>query len=194
MANNTLYPGYFVLYYNVSGLEHKAVLPCSGNLAGTAMPAVDTVMKNNGTAVTANTAMLAYVTVIKTLFHTTVSFDRYELYGVPSPTSDSVFIATDDIGVAGTSTNPPVIAGQVVGIARTTKGGIAKPTFLEGETGANARYLSPLYGGVTKYTAIANFMKGDDGWIIGRDGGRVAQVTKFVSKTNDALRKKRNLV
>lgn len=182
------------MYYTVAGLEHKATLPCSGNLSGTLQPNATTIMRNNGTTIDAYNAMLSYVNVIKAAFHTSVSFDRFELYSVHSPGGDSQFVTTDDINVAGTANINAVLAVQMVAIARTSKGGIAKPTFLECSTNPNSRFLSPLYGGSGPLTAIANWMKGNDGWIIGRDGGRIQQVTKFTSKTNDLLRKRRLLV
>lgn len=194
MTTNTLYPGYFLMFYTVAGLEHKATLPVSANLAGTGQPNTTTIMRNNGNTIDAYNAMLAYCNQIRPLFHTSVSFDRWELYAVNSPGGDAVFVDTDDISLAGTSTINPVIAVQMVAIARTSKGGIAKPTFLECSANPNSRFLSPTYGGSTPLTTLSNWLKGPDGWIIGRDGGRITQVTKYTSKTNDLLRKRRLLV
>lgn len=194
MTANTLYPGYFLMFYTVAGLEHKATLPVSSNLAGTGQPNASAVMRNSGNTIDAYNAMLAYCNQIRPLFHTSVSFDRWELYAIDSPGGDAVFVDTDDIGVAGTSTINAVLAVQMVAIARTSKGGIAKPTFLECSANPNSRFLSPTYGGSGPLTTLSNWLKGPEGWIIGRDGGRITQVTKFTSKTNDLLRKRRLLV
>lgn len=194
MANNTLYPGYVVLYYTWNGIEHKATLPCSGNLAGTQVPSSANIMQNNGVGISATQAVINYVNVMRVAFNAQTSIDRFELFSVASPTSSAEFVFSDDVGIVGSAAAPNVTAVQLVAIARTSKGGIAKPTYLECATAANSRFLSPSYGNSVPLQNLSNWFKGDTGWVIGRDGGRIVQITKYVSKTNDLLRKRRLLV
>lgn len=179
------------LYYTVSGIQHVAVLPALLP-AGTPVIGVDPTLKNSsGTYSGSTTAVTAYVTASKGLFHSSATFDRYEIWSNQGR-GDYAWIFGDDLIIVGTAVGATVLTGQLSLTFRTLGGNGLKLQWMEGWSLANQRV--PLKAtGATLGATVAIFVMGGTNWITGRDGFFPAAPIWATSKLNDALRHKRNL-
>lgn len=188
MAINDLYPGFVDLFYTVGTKEHKARLPCKPFLSVSSTWYVEA--KGDPTGILWTTALNAYITAVKPLFHSSVTFTYAELWNIASPESDPVYQDTTSLGVAGTAATAPTSMAQAVVSGRTQNGGIAKLYFMEPSVTVNTK-LKPVYSGV--YLAIQTYMLGSTSWIVGRNGGFWIAMPQVTTKTNDALRRQAGL-
>lgn len=188
MAENSLFPGFVDLFYTTNGHQHKARIPAAPYLGAGAVWGLETGTPGPGyfpwTA-----GIDAYVAVLRPLIHSSSQIVRAELWTMASPTADPVFVAVYDVELAGTSAAAPVANSQAVFTFRTDVGGILRTYIMEGSLAVNQEHFPPGWGGAT-LAAFANYIMSANSWLKGRDGGKPFAGVRFLSKTNDTLRKK----
>jgi hypothetical protein len=81
---------------------------------------------------------------------------------------------------------------EIVYSFRTGAGGVLKIYGMEASIAANQR-LPLRTSSAAPHGAIATYLMGTDGWVIGRDGGFPIAGRFITTKINDALRKKQLL-
>lgn len=182
---NSLYPGFVKVFYTQNGHAHTMTLPVLPSGTGSSA----TVTKNDGTLYASfAAAMAAFATVLVPLLNNAGGIGRAELWTLATPTADPVFQLADDTAAAGTSAVAATPLSQFTLTQRTSAGGLAKLVVLESPTTINLRFNAPLPVGNVKN--LATWMQGVNGWIIGRDGGKIVTEIAYTTKINDALRKK----
>lgn len=191
MTVNSLYPYFARLKYSANAHTHWMTIPLGAETGG--IPAGEsadnyTFFAKNGTELDFAACMDDFVALLAPFFKTTDSFILAELWGMATPESDPIFYTAYELGVAGTSANPNVANSQAVMTFRTAAGGILKLYLMEGVNGANGKDDYPFAAAANQN--LGAYMIGGTNIIRGRDGAFPISPLRYVSKTNDALRKK----
>lgn len=188
MAINDISPGFVIITYSLALRIHKMTLPVrpvtpdpliTGNL----------LENNSGTPVSLGGSVDALIAIIKGFFNTGAEFVSAELWSKPTPADNPLFIESYAIGVVGTSPTATQTDGQAVLTHRTTGGGLHRLYLMESSFVANTRETAPFVSGALN--TLSQYMRGNAGWITGRDNARLSAPIAFTTKVNDALRKRR---
>lgn len=187
---NSLYPGFIKLFYTVSNLQHTATLPV---LPFEGVGGWWVMIKSTSVGEIWTAAVDDYVNAVKILFTSaSSSFLFAELWTYDSPESDPIFRDTYQLDQAGTATGSPVQMSQAVMSLRTEGGGILKAYLMETVLDANLIRNPPNFGH-TGLNALETLLTGPSGFVVGRDGTFPIAAIRVRTKTNDALRRKRQL-
>lgn len=183
MAQNSLYPGFVLMKYEVQNLEHRATIPCipvfdAGNWK------LDT---KGGTLVTLLAGTVAYISEIKALYAAEDTFTETELWTYDDPEGDPIFQTTIIHNIAGTSTGT-FLAGQAVYGIRTNGGGLMRPTLMESNLALDVQ-LNYNQLGTSISKDIVDYITSNDSWLVGRDGAYAIGLVHLTTKKNDHLRK-----
>lgn len=192
MPSNSIAPSWIDIYYESTLGTHKMKLPVSLVDPGVPGGTFELFLKDNTQQVW-GTSVLALVTLLKPHMHSTTTFQYAELWSMPVPGAAPVYQDTYSIAVAGTSATATVPASQTVWSMRTDLGGKAFLYLMDTTSTPNNKYKAPSYGNAA-VLAVVNFLIGNSNFIIGRDNGYPVTVTKVLTKTNDALRRRYRLV
>lgn len=191
MTVNSLSPGFVELHYSadISGRFHPHVatypiIPSGAMTVGN----VPNFITNDDNDDTATSLTNAWVDLFKVVFNSGFTFTRSDIYSQPNPEDDPLFIISIAHGDVGTSLSPTVALGQLSIHCRTELGGIARLNLMESVIAVNTQDSFPFAN--ASLDALADYALSNVGWIRGRDGGKFSTVTRYTSKTNDALRKK----
>lgn len=187
--SNSLFPGFVKLYYTSAYAQHVATIPANVQQD----VGVWKVQCKDNTYLTTAVATAALAVPLKAMLHTSCTIDYAELWRMATPTSDPIYVETASLNIAGTSASATNQAVQSVWSYRTIGGSFGKLTLLDSIQVANQKLLPPNYGGAT-YKAVMDYIMAAATWIYGRDNTYPATGVKCISKYNDALRKKYNLV
>lgn len=194
MTVNSLYPAFVRFYYAVSGRQHVHQVPV-GFSPGSVTPGADpttVALISPGGAVTFDDFCATYVAWIAALYNTAAtSFSRAELWEVASPGADPTFVSVEYLGTTGSSASAVNPYSQLTISFRTSAGGILKIVLLDQVQAANVRDDFPVAN--VAVGAIASYILSTASPIIGRDNGRPVAGIRFLTKTNDVIRK-RNLL
>jgi hypothetical protein len=115
------------------------------------------------------------------------SISRVELWKFTAGTFISTFVASYDIGVAGTGAGAVVPASQMIFVFRTAEGGIMKLSFLD-TTNTPGLPVVPPYGGAND--ALADFVLAPASPFLARDTSfPIANIALYPGQ-NEALFKK----
>jgi hypothetical protein len=190
MPKNTLSPLFVDIQYStvVGGvtLDHHQKLGMNpAVLAG----AATTVFRANGTTVLWSTAVIEWVTVAKTLFHTTSTFIAAELWSMPTPSSDPVFVATVALAIAGTSGASSVFANQAVWDFKGADDSDMRVTLLETNQAADQRKAYTAQSAAQK--VVPDFFLAATCPFWTRGNAYPASTGILNTKTNDRIRAKR---
>lgn len=190
MAHNSLYPGFVKIQYTHTGLVHTMVLPVEPQ-SGWVVGSEPSLEQNDGTFQPLGDAVDAFILILKAGFHSATEFLAAEAWFYDSVTSDPQWVFTHPIAVPGTHATAATPAGQAVISFRTSFGGNYRLYWMEpaGAISTGGRNSWPFGAGTQ--TNVANYLMGNDGWVIGRDGGKLVIPIWNTTKINDALRKKR---
>lgn len=191
MAHSTLYPAFVKLFYVFSGITHIMNIPCLPSPSPIIIGEEPSVLPKVGAAKTFTMAINELVTYFKPLFHSGTEFSNAEFWYYPTEESDPVWVYTANVAQSGTNPNANVVMSQYVMTFRTGEGGIYKMYLMEPSTtvAMNVRDAYPF--NQVSVQALAGWIIGNGGWIVGRDGGYPATGIMLSTKVNDALRKKR---
>lgn len=184
--------GFIRLFYIVGTNQHVARFRTyiTGYDSGTGKA---NLQQRDGNSVVAETAVTALVTALKAVMNTTTTFQYYELWGYPESVNDAVFAEQFDLNIAGTSASAVVAGSQIVFSYRSSLGGNGKLYLMDGTLSPNQLQRPPNFG-TAQNKAIADYLLGSTCVVRARDNGFANAVTKMVTKTNDALRKRYRLV
>lgn len=184
---HSLYPAFIRLKYTV-GLtrQHTMTLPVIAEESGSGF----VLTQNDDTnAVLWTFHVDDLVDQFKVNYPNTTNFESAELWTLASPTADPQFREIYDVSVLGTSVGASVPYCQLVQTYRTSAGGLFRQFLLEPAVAVDLVKAPPY----TSYGSMANlaaFHVGSTGFVRGRDGGKLVSDIRFVTKTNDKLRKK----
>lgn len=189
MALNSLWPGFVRLEYLAATTKHIAILPCAPvNLAG-----VWNLTLKGGANQTFTAAIDAYMVVLRPCSPATMTFVSAQLWTLANPTADPVFVQEYGLNLAGTAAGGIVVDSQIVTTYRTGLGGLYRHYQMESSLAAlNTKYKGPNFMNAVQL-ALINYIIGANGWIIGRDSGTLIVAISQITKTNDALRRRRLL-
>lgn len=190
MAHNSLYPSFVKVFYTVSSLQHVQTLPV---LAYEGVGGWWLQNQSSSVGQTWEDSMALYDDILKIVLSTTNSVINFaELWTYDSEEGDPIFRETFEIDTIGTWATAPVQMGQLVLSFRTALGGVLKTYVMETPAVVNQILTPPTMGG-TQINAYRNWVLGSTGFVVGRDGSFPIAVIRGRTKTNDALRKKRQL-
>lgn len=189
---NSLYPGFILLFYTVSTLQHKAILPVLPYQGVGGAWFVQTVSSSIG--VTWESAVNSYASVLRGAWNAaTGSVDYAELWTYESLDGDPIFRASSALTLAGNGGQPATLMQQSVITFRTKNGGISKLYIMEQALAVNQVLSPPGFGGNTVLGGLSTLVLGSSGFVVGRDGSFPIAAIRARTKTNDALRRKRQL-
>lgn len=191
MAINDLAPSFVKLFYESPNGPHTMTIPVDAYEF-----AADTWylrQKGNSTGQIWDFLVDEYVDVLRALMDDGVTFQYAELY-TKSIDEDPTFVTTAALNLAGTSTAGTRPATTLTVSFRTAEGGNGKVVLVDQVRDANLKLLPPSFSGATEVEALADYLVSSSSIVLGRDTSYPIQVTKALTKTNDALRKKYNLV
>lgn len=177
--------------YTVGGFQHVHRL----NTAIAFTPAVgedvaniDLLTKVAG-AKNLDTAVNDYVNLIKANFHTSVTFDSYDLYFYQADNVPRKWLATALLGIAGTAVGAYVPAESAMWTFRTEGGGHMRLVHLETSFGSNLRESYASLGPTSQ--AFMDSIVADDNTWIGRDDTYpIVQLNRVLGQNEAVFRKR----
>lgn len=186
MPRHSLFPGFIKIAYTSNGHPHTQVLPINDD--PTPAGASFTIPTRAAGAVDWQTAVTAWANLLKVLMDDTASLDSAELYNYEAFPGPADFLQAMTVGVAGTSSSPPVAYAQCVFTFKGTAGSAVRPTVNESTIPVDQKV--PYASLSSPEKAVVDFVLSDDDWIAMRGGGFPSAFKFEVTKTNDKLRKK----
>lgn len=191
MTVNSLYPAFAKIKYSSNGHTHYMTVPLTAEL--TEEPpglSSDQYMftQQNGTTIDFQTAITAFVNLIKVYYPAASNFILAELWQMSDVDADPIFYTAAILGIVGTSASAVVPYSQTVMSLRTSVGGILKIYLMENIQTNNSvdDYPFAFVGSQN----LGGYLIGGTSIIRGRDGGKIVSPLRCSTKTNDALRKK----
>lgn len=188
MAENTLWPAFIKIFYE-DAIPHTMTFQVWPALVGAPITGRPMLRNKGGSEGDAGVGVGELVNVLKPLCPLGTTFQYWEMWQMDSEHGDPVFRFSDDLAVAGTSTTSQSIGTQCLWSYRTANGGTGRIQLMSTIAQPNQKGRGPLFvnGG---FRAVAEYLVSDNSIVRGRDDGSPVVVTKFVTKTNDALRKR----
>lgn len=186
MAPNSLYPGFIKIYYTSATHPHEMVFGITNPLGGINS---STIQNKGGTANATGTAMTTFVNAVKTFFPTTATFRYWELFKMASVDADPIMIDTGTLNISGSVAGSSTPYGQEIISYRSELGGTGKIYIMEGTRAVNT-ILQPPFSSGSAELVFSTYLTGSTSVVTARDGGFPMVVTKAITKTNDALRRK----
>lgn len=191
MARNLIGPWVVDIFYVVNTLEHRMRLNCdmaSGGEAGDPFSEFQVKLRSGGQT-PLNTAVDAWVALIKTQFGTTVNITIANLYYVPPDTEETQFRSTYNINLLGTNGSAPSLTHQSTLTFTTQLGGPFRIAFMEDSVTTQTRV--PIRDASAPVQAIATYLSGSTNWIIARDGSYPVGWLNYSGNVNDSLERRR---
>lgn len=187
MAND-LTPAYTKIRYHVGTHRHTMTFACLPD--GTPTPGVaPNVQPKAAPPVDWRVAVEDLATLLAAELPSTGAIDLAEFWSKPTLDSESIFIDALTIGLPGTNPFASLVAGEGVLTFRTAHRGGLKLYIMEGAFAENQKL--PIPGGADgAANAIANYLTGDDGWVVGRNNDYPIVGLYLTTKINDVLRDK----
>lgn len=177
--------------YTVDSLKHVhrlntsiAVTPAVGEDVAN----IDLLTKVAG-SVNLDTAVNAYVNLIKANYHTSVTFDSYDLYQYQANNVPRKWLATALLGIAGTAAGSPVPAESTIWTFRTQNGGSMRLVHLETSFDSNLRESYASLGPSSQ--AFMDSVVADTNWILARDDSYpIVQLNRVLGQNERVFRKR----
>lgn len=183
-----LAPSFVKIYYESIHGPHTQTVPV--NLVSGGMPGgtFELYAKDNS-QINWVTGITALVNAMKANFHSSVVFQYAELYSKGGTAVAPVFLDTTVLSIAGTHATASNAAGQMVFSIRSDLGGKGFLYLMDHSGGLNQKLKAPAYGGAT-ILAVVTYLLSASNIVLCRDNGYPVVVTKVLTKTNDALRRR----
>jgi len=190
--NGQNYPGEYEveILYSRSGIQHSMKLNCDVTTIPNIGDDPSTIMLDTrgGVAVALNTAVSAWVDLVRAKMPTAIAFSSYNFYRYTVGTTTKVWVAGATIGLNGTGGGTPKVAQQSTYTFRSSQGGRMKLILLNT---AGTFTAQNAYSGMTPSAqAIVDFMLSNDAWMIARDNGYPVLFLREHETENEALYKK----
>lgn len=188
------YPGPWEveIFYVDGSLTHKQRLNCNMPAAGDVgdpFSAFSTLLRN-GTNLALNTAVDAYVALLRPLLASTTNITIANLYSYVPDSFDKTFQATYDINLLGNGAGTMQLNHYSMLTFTTQLGNNMKWQVMDD----NATDINriPIRDANITFQNLANYLVGTTGWVIARDGSFPAGKLNRVAGQNEALFKRRN--
>lgn len=186
MTVHSLYPGFVKMFYTGNAHQHTQIIPA--NIQFSTLLDRWEIEQNSGTFLTFPDAMDVYTDVFADHLAGADGIGYAELYSVASEGADPLYVEGISLSVSGHISTGAVPYSQGVIPFRTAAGGLYRFYAMEG--GKAVGIVDRLPVGDAVAAATIGFLTGDDGWTRGRDGAKLVAATSYLTKTNDALRKR----
>lgn len=188
------FPGPFAieLKYVVDGFNHKFLYSCrvDGDPApGTSVSLINLLTRDDS-LVNIDLAVTAWVGLIDSLYHTSVSFGEYILWKYVPLSTSRTFVTAGDVGANGVSATVYTPAKQDTLTFRTAEGNLMKLVFLEG-SGSGDDIVPLASAGGSTVPAIRDFVLSPANWILARDTSYPIAGLSWAETQNERVYKKR---
>lgn len=188
------YPGPYEveIFYVEGGITHKQRLNTAlGVIAAAGSPFSSfSVLTRAGTNVTLDTAVTAWVNLIRPLFAATTNFTIANLYRYAENSFDKTFLSTFDVNLVGSNAGGVQLNHQTILTFTTQQGNNMRVSFLDDSNALSSRI--PIRDANAQIQAIATFLVGTTNWITARDGSYPVGRLNSSQGQNEALFKRRN--
>jgi hypothetical protein len=186
MAVNDISPGFVKLYYNSGGRNHVQTLPVKpvSPIAGGSNDVYDAV----GNPVSFFGAIATYAALLQNMLTSSDDIIRAELWSKPTPSDNPIFLQARDLSLAGAGTSAGEDFVQTSLTMRSASGGLLRHSLQDTKYNNNIVSSAPFSQG--EITALVDYYLSDDAIVFARDGGRAITSIRFITKVNDAIRKK----
>lgn len=186
MATNCLAPGYIKLFYSSNGHDHVQTIP----VKPASVVANFHVLTKDGTNIDMAAAMTAFYAVWSPFFTADDALTGFEQFTQANCASAPVFQGNGElVGLVGTGDPPNVQWAQADFTFKSTLGGRGLFKLLEGKTVLDTKAALGTFTG-DAIADMRDYLTGDASWFLCRDGGYLGVPLNYVTKVNDALRKK----
>lgn len=188
------YPGPFEveIFYVDGGIEHKqrlnTIVVAAGDV-GDPFSAF-TVQPRTGANIALNTALDAYIALMRPLLAITANITIANLYEYAANTFDKTFLATHDINLLGTGGGAVQLNHYTMLTFTTQFGNGMKIQWMDDN--ATEQNRIPIRDAAPAHLAMANYLSGTTNWIIARDGSYPIGKLNRIGGQNEALFKRRN--
>lgn len=190
MAENSIAPGYVRIFYQDADFIHKQTIGIKSDFVETLGTYL---LEEKGGSTDAWTDKIdEWIVLMRPLTHSATSFLYAELWEYDFETSEETFKALHEIGLAGTSATVTDGTRGTSWSYRTVGGGNGKIVLLGSAAQLNSAYRPPAYG-ATSLAAVANYIASGESFIYARDNTYPAITSRVLTKTYDALRKRKTL-
>lgn len=184
MARHSLFPNSITIHYTTNGHNHSMVLPTgviAGSGPGWTLPTRD------ASTIDWRTAVDAFALLLAPIIDDVDSIDYAELFTYEATNSPAEFLAAYTIDQAGGAVGAAVPYAQALMPFKAIGGNSLRLTILESVMGVNVHV--PYSGMIGEAQDIADFILGDDDWIVTRGGTFPSVSLGMTTKVNDKLRK-----
>ena len=188
MTPNSLYPGFVKLHHEAANAEHVYTIPVVPYLNGEVWYLRQ---KGSPTGQPFGTCLVDYCTVMKAMLPNAATFTYAELWTMDAVDADPVFRDAATLNIVGTGGTGYSQASQYVVSFRTTGGGQGRAQLMDCTFAVNLKFRPPYS---SQNLAVATYLLGAASIFAGRDGTYPIAIPKILTKTNDALRRRYNLV
>jgi hypothetical protein len=143
---------------------------------------------NDGSDYTFSVVIDSFCSLAKVFFNTATDFVSAELWSQPTDSDNPVFLELVSPAVSGTSANPLITYGQWVITLHTTEGIVQRMYMMESVLTVNQIVNFPVPAGTIK--SFVDYLAGTTGPIRTRTGGKIVAGKRYLTKTNDMLRRR----
>jgi len=191
MASNFPGPYELEIKYTVSSVEHVHRVSCDtvGTPTVGDLPTAITLQTKDTVGILLNTAVTAYVALLKVRYHTSVTFTSFDFWKYTPLTYIRQWISTGVLSVAGTSTGSTSLAQQSTFTYRTLEGNIMRTVLLESIDDTKDRV--PYASAPASVKAIMDYIVASDTWVLARDTSYPISPLNAVGGQNEAVFKAR---
>lgn len=179
--------GFMLLFYGTGSNIHKMKRWVTVSTVGTPGTSHD-LIDNDNSPVTFEAAIIRLMTPLKPLFSTTTDFISAELWSQPTDGDNPLFLQQYSPGESGTSGSAVVLYSQQVISLNTTTGEKMLFYMMNLPGAINVVINFPVGAGTLK--TLVDFLASDQGFFITKTGGKVIGGKRFLTKTNDQLRRR----
>jgi len=186
MATNCLAPGYIKLFYSSNAHDHVQTIPVKPASVGANFH----VLTKDNTNIDMAAAIASFYDVWKPFFFTDDALTGYEQYTQADCASAPVFQGAATLtGFPGTSGGGSTPWSEADFTFKAAAGGRGLVKLLEANIAVDVKQALNTFS-ADRVADLRDWLVGTDSWFLARDGSYLSRPINYVTKTNDALRKK----
>lgn len=189
--NDGLFPAWIYFYYQTEFGQHRMTVPVQTD--GTA-GSDSTLELKGGSVENWRVAAGTYSALIAACYPPQTTITYAELWWKVGPTASPTYEDTFELLDVGTNTNPSIKAAQITFSWRTNNGGNGRTVLMDCVYAPNQSVRPPFTSLGTPFTNLTTYILGATSPVIGRDNGKPVAGIRATTKTNDALRKRYDMV
>ena len=185
MATDKLFPAFVRIQYHSAKAPHIATIPVKGYIGGGAGD-VGELENWDGGSFPSDDTIEDFIDLWATMVDNALTFDRWQLFTVPSPGAQPVWIFEGAHSVVGSAT---ITAGQTFAVQhtmtfRTDNNGLYKLVTLDRNSGG---FWGRSYVPSAIEQDVIDFILSGLSFIAGRDNGRPVSFNRLTVSENDRL-------